>query len=254
VPDSKLFLPVPPRQAAIARDSGGLAGDAGRLDGWRAGVKTCPRMSFLLTLECGQLIARGRVGRSEKEPMKIWCLDYRDRVFTDAAMQDVRRYSGLDLFSGAIGQFPTNSIIKLKSKRTPTDFFRAGEFWIVSLKLKGILDSRDVEAEYFPVSVINKAGEAVSGAWYCFNPTLILDWFDRSKSKFVAEHGFATHIEAIALNLTALGEVPLAVAAKTLPELVGVRDDVAESIVANGCTGVVFRDSQDWQNPVNPVT
>jgi hypothetical protein len=32
--------------------------------------------------------------------MKIWCIDYRDSVYTDAAMLDVTQFRGLRYFDG----------------------------------------------------------------------------------------------------------------------------------------------------------
>lgn len=187
--------------------------------------------------------------------MKIWCTDYRDRVFTDAAMRDVERYRGLHLFTGAklAGRFPSDATLDLRSKRYPSDFVRAGVFWIVSSRLRGILDAHGVEAEYFPVTILCRGGERVSGEWYCFNPTVVADWFDRSRAHFVAESGFATDIETIAVRPGVFGAAPLAVAERTIPDLVGVSDAVAASIEAAGCTGVLFRDPEAWRNPTNPL-
>lgn len=188
--------------------------------------------------------------------MKIWCLDYRDQIYTDATMRNVTRYRGMKFFRGIryAEQFPSDGTVEVKSKRPPTDFFHAGIFWVISSKIRDILEFYNVEAEYFRLRVVDKKGNSFVGEWWCFNPTLVLNWFDRSQSRFVLEQDFATHIESIVINSAVLNDVPLSVAEKTIPVLVCARDDIAKSIVSNKCSGVVFRDPQDWQNPANPVT
>lgn len=187
--------------------------------------------------------------------MRIWCADYRNSTYTDAAMRDVTRFRAMKYFDGATlaGQFPSDASVEVRTKRPPTDFFRAGVFWIVSAKLRQILESHRVEAEYFSVQLVDRRGKPRDGAWWCFNPTLVLDWFDWSRSQYVAEKNFATEIKTITARPEVLDGVPLAVAERTIPDLVAVSDELAAAIAESGCTGVVFREPSEWRNPVDPV-
>lgn len=186
--------------------------------------------------------------------MRIWCLDYRDDRYTDALMHP--QVLGLSPFRGTelIERFPENAVIEIRSRRPPTDFFKTGLLWIISSKLQNILESQKVEAEYLPVQLHDRKGQPLDGAWFCFNATLIVDWFDREKSHFTDERGFATKIRRVAVDPDRFGDSPLSVAQSTIPALIGVRDDVAANIVSSGCTGVIFCKPQKWQNPVNPIT
>jgi hypothetical protein len=187
--------------------------------------------------------------------MKIWCLDYRDRVWTDAAMQDFGRLRGVKLMRGGrySESFPADIVVDIRFPRRPADFFEAGVYWILSPTLKTILDSFAVDAEYFPVNLARRGKALTDGPWYCFNPTLVVDWFDRVHSQFTLNQGFATEIERVAVDLEKFGDAPLSVASKTIPILVGVRDDLADAIISSGCTGAVFRSPEEWRNPINPI-
>lgn len=187
--------------------------------------------------------------------MKIWCVDYRDSVYTDAAMLDVTQFRGLRYFDGIRlnDRFPKDATLEVRTKRPLTDFFRAGVFWIVSAKLRSILDAHSVEAEYFPVRLLDSKGGMLTGSWWCLNPLLALDWFDWSQSKYVAEQTFASDITLVVARQEVLDGVPLALAQRTIPDLVAVSDGLATAIINNGCTGVVFREPHEWTNPKNPV-
>jgi|GEM_PF-3275455 hypothetical protein len=187
--------------------------------------------------------------------MKIWCETFDDKNYTDAKMSDLTKLRGVKLLRGAIGSkaFPSDVYVEIRSSTRPTDFFRAGIFWIISAKLRSLLDSHNVESEYFPVGLRNKRGQELEGNWFCFNPTLILDWFDWSDSRFKMEQNFATEIKKLKSKPDGIGRHPLAVAARTIPVLIALSDELARDIIECGCTGVVFRDIKDWKDPVDPV-
>ncbi len=180
--------------------------------------------------------------------MKIWRIDYNDSTYTDALMQNLPLFRGLKFFRGASlkEHFPNNATVEIRTKRSPTDSFRAGSFWIVSTKLRKILETHEVDAEYFPLQVVDKKGNKLEGTWWCFNPKLVVDWFDWSRSKYLFEQGFATEITAVHVNEEVLSGVPLAVAARTIPVLVAVSDGLAAAVVENGCTGIVFCEPHKW--------
>jgi hypothetical protein len=165
------------------------------------------------------------------------------------------RFRGIKYFNGISlrERFPQDATVEVRTERPPTDFFRAGVFWIISSKLRSILESHGVEAEYLSVRLVNRSGHSLGGDWWCFDPTVVLDWFDWLQSEYVPEQNFATDIKTVRAKQGVLTDLPLAVAERTIPDLVAVSNGLAASIVHGGCIGVLFRDPQDWQNPVNPV-
>lgn len=187
--------------------------------------------------------------------MFIWCTDYNDENYTDAVMQELRRFRGLKLFRGERlkERFPVDATILVQSNKPPTDFFRAGVFWIISDRLRRVLESHEVEGELLPLRLVDKQRSQINGAWWCFNPTLVLDCFDWCNSRYVLEQNFATQINVLRIKDDVIGNKSLVVTERTIPVLVVVGESLAKSIVNAGCTGVVFRKSEDWRNPEHPA-
>jgi hypothetical protein len=187
--------------------------------------------------------------------MKIWCQDFRDRIYTDAIMRDATRFRGIAFMFGRslTDRFPTDATIEIRSERAPTDFFMAGPFPVVSSRLKGILEEFAVQGEFMPVRLVRRKGDPVIGNWYCFNAVQVCACFDRTRSRFEAEQDYATNIERLAINDSACKSAPLVLAEKTIPHLLVVRDDLANAITSAGCSGVFFETPDVWRNPVNPL-
>jgi hypothetical protein len=187
--------------------------------------------------------------------MKIWCRDFRDEFYTDASMRDVTRYRGIAFMLGRrVGdRFPSGAIIDLRSEKPPTDFFMAGAFPVISAKLKSVLDSFSVQGEFLPVKLAASDGDAEGGDWYCFNATDVIDCLDRELSIFTPEKDFATKIKRLIIRDELCDQSPLVLAAKTIPYLIIVRDELSQRIVETGCTGVVFKDACEWRDPVYPA-
>jgi hypothetical protein len=80
-----------------------------------------------------------------------------------------------------------------------------------------------------------------------------VDCFDHARSVFTPGKRFAMDIKKVAINEDACGSLPLVLVAKTIPFLLVARDDLADSVIARGCTGVVFRSPDDWRNPIDPL-
>lgn len=187
--------------------------------------------------------------------MKIWCSDFRDSIYTDAFLMDGLRYSRIDMMFGHSVQtdFPADASIQVRSKRPPSDFFEAGSFPVVSARIRAILDDHKVVAEYMPVALRDQKGESFTGSWFCFNVTAVADCLDREKSQFTRKGMWATGIKRVAIDENKCSSQPLVLAAKTNPYLLVVQDNLASEIIGAGCSGVVFRDQQNWRNPIDPV-
>jgi len=186
--------------------------------------------------------------------MKMWCRDFSDAQFTDAAMDDAGRYRGITLMSGrsVADRFPSDASIISRRKRPPCDYFLAGPFPVVSSKLRTVLDSFAVDAEYLPVAVESPNAQYVAGDWYCFNVLNVADCLDRERSVFTPEREFATKIKEIVLQ-EEYCTGPLMLIAKAIPFLLVARDDVADAVATARCTGVVLKNPEDWTTPTQPV-
>lgn len=186
---------------------------------------------------------------------RILCEDFSDETYTDAKVDNPRRFLGIPLTAGTtVGdRFPEGTSVIVRSRRSPGDFFMAGMMPVVSHKLKVILDSYGVRAEFIPVDVRRDSGQRSQSKFYCFNLLDKLDCLDRHQSLFVADRGFALDIERLVLVPASPAEPPVYLIANVIPSIVCARDDVASEIQQSECTGIVFRTPDQWKNPVRPV-
>jgi hypothetical protein len=170
-------------------------------------------------------------------------------------MQDLDKFHNIPFMFGdrLMDRFPADATVLIRSNRPPTDYFKAGPFPVLSSRVRAVLDKFAVHAEFLRVSVALRNGDPSPGEWFCFNVLEVVDCLDRAKSQFTQEQNYAIDIGRVAINEEACRAAPLVLAAKTIPELVVVRDDVAEAIQAAGCSGVVLKDPREWTNPVYPV-
>lgn len=184
---------------------------------------------------------------------KIWCEDYNDDTCVDASISDPKRFIGVPLSSGRSlkDRFPENVKVIIRSERPPTDFFMAGPMCVISTTLKKVLESVKVSAEFFPVELQLPSGNLVR-SWFFFNPLESVECLDLQQSSFTSEDNFATNIERLFLY-SIQSEPPLYRIAKTIPVIIAVRDDVAEQVQVQGCTGMIFRNPSEWTNPMYPT-
>jgi hypothetical protein len=194
-------------------------------------------------------------GKGQRTMTRIWCEDYSDETYTDAKVDNPRRFLGIPLTAGRpVGdRFPEGTLVVVRSSAPPTDFFMAGMMPVVSQKLKTLLDKHGVRAEFIPVGLRHGSGQESQSRFYCFNLLSALDCLDKHQSVFAADRGFALDIERLVLVPTRPEEPPVYFIANAIPSIVCARDDVADEIERSGCTGIVFRTPEQWKNPTNPV-
>ncbi len=192
---------------------------------------------------------------SEGSMIKLWCQDYGEDFYTDAGLQNARRFIGVPLAAcrSLIGLFPEDVRVVLRSDGDPADFFMAGPIPVVSPKLKAVLDIIEARVELFPVKIIGSRGGQQASDWYCLNILTEVDCFDWKNSKFTPENGFATNIERVSLVEQVIGLQPLFRVHNTIPSLVASTEPLADAVIQAGCSGVVFKTPAEWQNPMNPI-
>lgn len=178
---------------------------------------------------------------------KIWCQDLKDSVYTDAALADVKAFIGIPLSSGRslAGRFPNCPAIELRSGNSYSDFVKAGPMFLVSDRLKSILESYKSNAEYFEV------GTYTSDTMFFCNLLETVDCLNRIESKFDVEYGAANVSYLVLENIE--NEPPIYRVANTNPLIIAVREDLASSVDLSGITGLVFKSIEEWTNPMFPT-
>ena len=187
--------------------------------------------------------------------VRMCCEDLSEDSYTDAAIQDPRRFVGIPLAAGQslADRFPVGTKLVLRSDGTPSDFFMAGPMLVISERLKAIFGEFGVAAEFFPVELTLPSGRASDSRWFFQNILAVVDCLDWEKSQFTSEKGFATNIQRILLSKEMTGQQPLFRVARTIPSLVCASDELAAAVTAAGCTGLVFKKPEEWRNPMNPI-
>jgi len=178
---------------------------------------------------------------------KIWCQDWDSSVYTDAALADAKAFIGIPLSSGrsVAERFPSYPRVELRSGNSFSDFVMAGPMFLVSGRLKAIFEEHAANAEFFEVCTDSNAT-----LFYC-NFLETVDCLNRDKSFFTWEENYATNIRRIVLDAVK-NEPPIYRVAMTIPALIAVRDDLANSVISSGMTGLVFKATSDWSNPMYP--
>lgn len=143
--------------------------------------------------------------------------------------------------------FPALTIRLKDGEESPSglvDYFKVGLLNVISLKLKNILESLNVEMEYFSTTVLYQ-GRPTQLEYFVANPLRRFDAIDLTRSKVVLDEelGDALSVEKLVLDESKFQNVKLAVIGEI--QLIGVQDEIAAVINSSGCTGCAFTDPID---------
>jgi len=143
--------------------------------------------------------------------------------------------------SSLAGVFPDISLILKDGYESPpglVDYFQAGLLHVVSSKLKDILQSMNVEVEFFPVLVFYR-NERLDH-YFVANPLKRFDAVDRKASDIEIddELGDALSVRHLVLDESRFFGTCLAVISEI--QRIGVADEVCTAVAAAGCTGCTF--------------
>lgn len=171
---------------------------------------------------------------------------------TDALLENPRALLGVPFASGRpLGpRFPLGWPLTIRSRTLPADFFMAGPAFIVSARLKGVLQGFGVLGEFFALTTSLLHGGEPSQDYYFLNIIDLVDCLDWDRSEFEHRAAFAIDIRRLVLvPAKARGHVLFRVLG-TLPSVVCIDSSAATEIERCGITGVDFVEPSKWKNPL----
>ncbi len=172
---------------------------------------------------------------------KLWRQSSREEYWTSGSPTEflnVPWASGVPL----TGRFPLSATIEIDTDHEPDDFFRAPLF-VISERIKRILEEFNVFAEYFPLNIVYQGAPYTKREFYFANIIDHVDCFDFAKSVFTyhkKDSSIATGIESLVIDEAKTAGHHLFRIAKVSGVIVCVSDELAASIEAAHVTGVKF--------------
>lgn len=134
---------------------------------------------------------------------KIWRQSQAEEVRTEAFIADSDWVADFDHALGVsrwrAGDSSSPATVEIESEHPPDDYFDALDMFVVSDRLKTVLENFDVHAEYLPIRVIYMGNEYKDEAFYCCNILDAVECFDfeRGECTFHQAAGFTDHIDKI---------------------------------------------------------
>lgn len=120
-----------------------------------------------------------------------------------------------------------------------TDFIPGIGFVLVSQKLRNVLEARHAEVEYIPVPALYR--ERLVQGYFLANPLRVVRGVDLEASSIELNGvGIAMSVDRLVLEESLFAGIPLCVVDEI--DAVAVQSEVAQAIVAAGCTGGEFAD------------
>ena len=163
--------------------------------------------------------------------------------YPDAHNPMLSKLHGLLTIGGTslAGRFPDISLTLTDGYESPpglVDYFQVGLLHIASSKLKDLLQSMNVEVEFFPVSVSYR-GERLDH-YFVANPLKRFNAVDLNASEIEIddELGDALSVRYLALDESKFLGTRLAVISEI--QRIGVSDEVWTAVEEAGCTGCTF--------------
>jgi len=172
--------------------------------------------------------------------IKVWKADTEtEHVYTNAALLNPRDFLDVKTMTGEplLGRFPTPRI-RVDSEYLPADYFQAGPLFMVSEKLKSVLQEFSLRVELHPVDVDFRGAAPVDPRYYFLN---ILDeaaCLDRTASKYSEMKGYVGDIKKLVIDETKTVGMNLFRLAKAYQFIVLVGEPLAHAIQSSGVRGV----------------
>ena len=179
---------------------------------------------------------------------KVWKADTEnERYYTRTALLNVKEFLHVRTMSGAplAGRFP-GARIRITSDDPPADYFTAGTLFIVSERLKAVLEDCGARVELFPVEVTFQDAPTDS-RYYFVNILDEADCLDRAASKYSEQAGYVGDIKKLVLNESQTGNKPLFRLAQAYQFVVLVSEPLAAAIEAAHVTGVRLIEPSAWR-------
>jgi hypothetical protein len=186
---------------------------------------------------------------------KIWSVDPDSEHYTTgrnlSLAENPDGYWKITEAVSLAGRFP-DTTIEITSDHTPADHFVVGGIFIVSDRLKSILEQSKVRAEYFPLHVVFEGKDYTDRRFFYCNLLEEIECFDfqHGKCTMWKKPGFTDRIKTIkklAIDDKKASLHPLFRLAKCSPTIVVANDDLAEKIVESECTGIRLIRPEKWK-------
>lgn len=185
---------------------------------------------------------------------KVWCESLEEPDFTEARIADGEWLNGYGL-SFASGQpaprpFP-DTTVDVCSDPAPPDFFQPGSLFLVSDRLKVVLEQFGVRAEFFRVQVLHQGRECADRAYYFCNILDVVECLDLEHGEYTfwKKPGFTDHVDAIkklAIDEGRASGHDLFRIAKGAEYIACVSDRVATEVQSQKLTGMRLVNPEDW--------
>jgi len=128
------------------------------------------------------------------------------------------------------------------------DYFQVGPFGVVSQKIKTLVEMANASAEFFAVRMFRKK-RRLNKAFFFMHPTQELDCLDRQRSKVIMKGAYITRIKRLVLDESVAGTSPLFRLAKSVDVILLTSDELAQSIIDAGASGVSFVAPETYSSP-----
>lgn len=179
----------------------------------------------------------------------IWCSALDDDEYTNADFDTEKWFaSGISWVDcqPVQGTFP-DITLEISVPHPPRDYFHAGSMFIVSNRLKSVLEEFEVRAEFFPVRILYEEQEYQKQAYYYCNILDCVDCFDRTRGEYTFwPSGHVKGINKLAIDEDTAAGHDLFRIANGGEYIVCTSDRVAAAIIEQKCRGVVLKKPEDW--------
>jgi hypothetical protein len=179
----------------------------------------------------------------------VWKADFEnEKVYTRAVIENPKSLAGKKLTSGLplAGQLPELRM-ELTKKYPPADYFHAGPIFIVSERMRVLLESKQANIEFHSITLLRAGQEINAGRYFFANLLEKVDCIDRDKSEYKLDADFIDKIEKLVIDDTKANSKPLIRLAKTYDVITLASQELADAVVASGMTGIKFISPQDWR-------
>lgn len=117
----------------------------------------------------------------------------------------------------------------------------------VSERLKEMLSSHFVDAEFLPTELIRDGKLLDFGAYYCFNLLGKVDCFDYQNSIYQNDGGFVDKIEKLVIDDAKAAGYAVCRLDRCLDIITAIDQQLADAILHAGFTGTKFIVPADWR-------
>jgi hypothetical protein len=186
---------------------------------------------------------------------KIWMSTLSDIEYTEAQILNLDEFIklGIKLMSGEplSDRFPRTTV-EIQSDHPPADYFNTGGMFVVSDRLKAVLEECDAKAEYFELEILFQGKPYTERRYYFANILDKVDCFDREKGKYQLDdaEGFKDYICKIyelRIDENRASGHALFRLAKCWDDIICVSDRLAYKITAMRLTGMNFVPPAEWK-------